>query len=333
MHGGAAAQGWINANAPQLQQAYVKQQEQQKEAAQKWAEKKKAEEQAAKQAEKLANLSDYSAEKQDVVQNPRPPKVVGLPGAEFAAQVVTAVQNFSVKVIDTVNQKSEDVKQWAQTKYDEAKDTVKTKIEEVKKILNEPFGYLKKSNPPPWLSISGGASLLEQDLFSNDYIGLSSGTGGFWKRFFYEKQTVKYSASTTGTRNPNGFVEVDVTEGKTSVELGKLTIYGKPLTAEIGFTIKNINPDDPYHYTEDVYALDYGWMSSGWITATNKVTIEPSSTSDFEIKTTETIEGKIRKIKGEGPVMIIVGAVALYYAWPVILPFLPEIKKLIPAWN
>jgi hypothetical protein len=59
MHGGASAQGWISANVPQLQQTYVKQQKQQKEAARKWAEKKKAEEQAAKNAKSLANLPGY----------------------------------------------------------------------------------------------------------------------------------------------------------------------------------------------------------------------------------------------------------------------------------
>lgn len=127
-------------------------------------------------------------------------------------------------------------------------------------------------------------------------------------------------------------MEVDVTEGKTSIELGKFTIYGKPLTAEIGFTIKQTIPDDPYHYAENVYALDYGWMSSSWITARNEVEINPSSTSDFEIKTTETVEGKARTIKGIGPVMVIVGVAALYLGWvvaPGLIPLFPKIKELL----
>jgi hypothetical protein len=168
--------------------------------------------------------------------------------------------------------------------------------------------------------------------FSSDYVGLSSGGGSIWKRFFYEKQTIKHTISVTGTRNPNGFIEVDVTEGKTSIELGKLTIYGKPLTAEIGVTIKQ-EAEDPNHYAENVYALDYGWMSSSWITARNEVEInEALSTSDFEVKTTETVEGKARKLKGIGPVMVIIGAAAFYWGWsvaPVLIPLiLPKIGEL-----
>ncbi len=124
-------------------------------------EKKKAEEAAAKQAAMLAGLPGFSSERQAVVHNPRPPKPKGLPGADFAAQivkgvqdfsaqVVTAVQDFSVKTINWVNQKSEDVKQWAQTKYEEAKESVNQKWEDAK----HQYKVIKKGLNQAWQNLT-----------------------------------------------------------------------------------------------------------------------------------------------------------------------------------
>ncbi len=340
LHGGAAAQGWINNNVTDLRATYVEQEKQRKEAMRNLEEKKRIEGEREGRKEQLQLLRNFNsqkakewAEEQAVVNTPRPPKPLSLPGAEFAAKVVkgvqnfavktiTGVQNFSTKAVEKVNEKLEDGKEWAVNK-----------IETVKQNLTEPYRYLKNVNPPSWLSISGGPSLFEQNVFSNDYIGLSSGTGGFWKRFFYETQTVKLTAATTATRNPDGIVGIDITECKLSVDLGKnFTVSVKPGSATVDATIKHPTTD-PNHYTEDVYGLDSDFMALSFVTATNDVTINQSlSTSDFEVKDVQTLEGKIRRLKGQGPLLVlacIAAAIWIGEALIVIVPFLPKLGEIL----
>lgn len=190
----------------------------------------------------------------------------------------------------------------------------------------ESFGYLRKLNPPSWLSVSGGPSL-EIDLFSEKYIGIVNNNHTVLEEIpallFYEEQNLKISNTIKGTRNPNGVLDIDVTNGELTLSVGNYEIFANPFNATIGVTIKTPNIDNPNMYTEDTFCHDYdfnwGWMTNSFVTAHSDVFIDTKqSNEDFLVERRETFEGEIHTVKTTGIMLttgVVVGVILFVGTW------------------
>jgi len=216
-------------------------------------------------------------------------------------------------------------KSWWQQSWNKIKYSTK----QIPSSNIDSYTYLKNLNPPSWISISVGPSL-ERDLFSSEYVGWSPGTGGFWKCFFFEKQTLNISSSETGTRNPNGLIDVNLANGKLTFNLGKkLNVFVQPGSATIGGSIKHKISVDQIDYTEDTIAYKLDWFSTSWISAHSEIHLNVGlSNENFRVIETDTVSGNVRKIKGGGPMLILAG-VGVFFLGGEFAPWLiPAIPKL-----
>jgi hypothetical protein len=178
----------------------------------------------------------------------------------------------------------------------------------------EPYDWLKKLNPPSWLSISGDANF-EKNLFSDKYIGVTNLNRGIGEILCYEEQNLKVSISEMGTRNPNGVVDINVTSGDLTLSMGNYEFFANPFDAAIGITMKTPSINNPNIYREDTLAHDWdfnwGWTTNSIVTSRTNVTIDTKLSSEgFQVEQRNTVEGEVRTVKTTGIALATVAVVA-----------------------
>jgi len=164
--------------------------------------------------------------------------------------------------------------------------------------------WLKKLNPPSWLSISGEASL-GSNLFSDTFIGVTNVNRGIGEIMLYEEQNLKISNSVMGIRNPNGIVDINIANGNLTLSVGNYELFANPFRATVGATVKTYSTDNPNSYREDTIAHDWdfnwGWMTNSFVASHTNVVIDTTrSNEEFQVELRETLEGEVRTVKTTG---------------------------------
>jgi hypothetical protein len=169
------------------------------------------------------------------------------------------------------------------------------------------------------LSISGDSGG-EIELFSDKLIGVTRSNRSFPAILFYEEMNVKQSSSFMGIRNPNGMVDVNITNGDLTMAFGNVSIFGNIFKATLGVTTKNPT-NDPNFYREDTIAHDWDW---NWGFSTNTIVTAHTdvrimnSTSEFQEEYRQTTEGEIKTVK-TGSILVATGVaiatVAIVGSW------------------
>ncbi|RJP50835.1 MAG: hypothetical protein C4557_08905, partial [Anaerolineaceae bacterium] len=162
------------------------------------------------------------------------------------------------------------------------------------------FTRLKQYDPPSWLSISGESGG-EIALFSDKFMGIARSNRSFPAILFYEEMNVKQSSSFMGIRNPNGVVDVNITNGDLTLNFGNRSVFGNIFNGTLGMTTKQPT-NDPIFYSEETIVHDWDWnwgfSTNSIVTAHTEVSVDTEkSTPEFHVERRETIEGEIKTVK------------------------------------
>ncbi len=159
------------------------------------------------------------------------------------------------------------------------------------------------------MSISGELGG-EVELFSDKFVGVARSNRSFPAILFYEEMNVKQSSTFVGIRNPNGVIDVNITDGDLTLNFGNVSVFGNIFNGTLGMKTKQPT-NDPNFYSENTIEHDWDWnwgfSTNSIVTARTEVRVDAEqSTPELQVEYRNTIEGEIKTVK-TGNILIAAG--------------------------